>query len=64
LAYMAFRMVNAEPGGGKPSPYTFLSCVLFLTPNTGGFHVGVTVDSQIQATPQSKKVTICLLSAL
>ena len=22
LPYPAFRMVDAEPGGGKPSPYT------------------------------------------
>jgi hypothetical protein len=27
LPYPAFRMVNVEPGGGKPSPYTLRNAI-------------------------------------
>jgi hypothetical protein len=32
LAYAAFRMVNAEPGGGKPSPYTLRNSITMKMP--------------------------------
>ena len=27
MLYPAFRMVNVEPGGGKPSPYTLRNSI-------------------------------------